>query len=141
MTAPATGHTRPLQAANTPPLSGQNMTTQTSTASAEPGHRQPGSKMARPVSTEGAKAGDSALAQARARHPQWGIWISSAGRYWATRMGHARLAERMHPGWAMTVDADSLPELGTRIKAQAEYGQAPGPSPEVIRADAGPGAP
>ena len=63
------------------------------------------------------------LAEARARHPSWGVWISSAGRYWATRRGNLRLTESVHPGWAMTVDADSLAELETRIKAQEEYEQ------------------
>ena len=93
------------------------------------------------MSTEEVKAGDGALAEARARHPRWGVWISSAGRYWATRMGHARLTERVHPGWAMTVDADSLAELETRIEAQREYEQAPHPSSGAIRADAGLGTP
>ena len=26
---------------------------------------------------------DDDLTEARARHPHWGVWISSAGRYWA----------------------------------------------------------
>jgi hypothetical protein len=65
----------------------------------------------------------NALAEARARHPSWGIWLSSAGRYWATRRGNLRLTENVHPGWAMTVDADSLVELETRIKEQEEYDQ------------------
>jgi hypothetical protein len=56
-------------------------------------------------------------------------------------MGHARLTERVHPGWAMTVDADSLAELETRIEAQREYEQAPHPSSGAIRADAGLGTP
>lgn len=64
---------------------------------------------------------NDALAEARARHPNWGIWISSARRYWASRQGNIRLAKSVHPGWAMTVDADSIAELETRIKAQEEY--------------------
>jgi len=63
------------------------------------------------------------LAETRARHPSWGIWLSSAGRYWATRRGNLRLTENVHPGWAMTVDADSLVELETRIKEQEVYDQ------------------
>jgi hypothetical protein len=114
------------------------MKTQTNTASGESGHHgQPGNRMPSQVSTKEAKAGDGALARARARHPQWGIWVSSADRYWATRMGHARLTERAHPGWAMTVDADSLPELETRISAQAEYEQGPALSLGAIQADIG----
>ena len=68
-------------------------------------------------------ATDDALAEARARHPHWGVWISSAGRYWATRRGNIWLTESVHPGWAMTVDANSLTELETRIKEQDEYDQ------------------
>jgi hypothetical protein len=63
--------------------------------------------------------------QAQARHPHWGIWISSAGRYWASRRGNIRVTEHAHPGWAMTIDADSLAELETRISKQEEYGQDP----------------
>lgn len=66
---------------------------------------------------------DDALAETRARHPYWTVWISSAGRYWATRRGSIRLTENVHPGWAMTVDADSLAKLETRIKEQEAYGQ------------------
>ncbi len=72
---------------------------------------------------------DDALTEARARHPHWGIWVSNAGRYWATRRGSVRLAESVHPGWAMTVDADSFEELDTRIKAQEEYEEPPVPFP------------
>ncbi len=96
------------------------MRTQTSTASAGPGPL---------MSTGEAEAENGALARARARHPHWGIWISSAGRYWATRQGSARLAKPVHPGWAMTVDADSVGELETRIQAQEHYEQAAAPFP------------
>ena len=75
------------------------------------------------------KVKDDALIDTQVRHPHWGIWISSAGRYWASRQGNIRLIESVHPGWAMTVDADSLPELETRIKEQEEYDQPPAPSP------------
>jgi len=67
------------------------------------------------------KATDKALTEAQARHPQWGIWISSARRYWATRQGNIRLTGHPHPGWAMTIDADSLPELETALKKQEGY--------------------
>jgi hypothetical protein len=63
-------------------------------------------------------AKDDALTEARARHPDWGVWISGAGRYWATRRGNVQLSENIHPGWAMTVDANSLAELEIRIKEQ-----------------------
>jgi hypothetical protein len=84
------------------------------------GHTGPGTLQA-----ADAPPGQNILSQARARHPRWGIWISSAGRYWATRQGSARLTKAVHPGWAMTVDADSLTELETRIQAQKDYEQAP----------------
>jgi hypothetical protein len=67
---------------------------------------------------------DDALAEARAGHPHWGVLISSAGRYWATRLGNLRLAESARTGWAMTVDANSPAELEIRIRTQEEYGQA-----------------
>ena len=70
-------------------------------------------------------AQDYALTAAQFRHPHWGIWISSAGRYWATRRGNVHLPEKVHPGWAMTVDGDTLAELERRIQAQLEYEQAP----------------
>jgi hypothetical protein len=43
--------------------------------------------------------------------------------YWP-RAGNIRLTKRVNRGWAMTMDADSLAELETRIKAQEEYEQA-----------------
>jgi hypothetical protein len=67
---------------------------------------------------------DDVLTEAQQKHPHLGIWISSAGRYRATRRGNVRLTTHAHPGWAMTVDADSLAELETRIKAQEEYKRA-----------------
>lgn len=54
---------------------------------------------------------NDALNEARARHPDWGVWISNAGRYWATRRGNVQITEHSPPGWAMTIDADSLAEL------------------------------
>ena len=74
------------------------------------------------TSTEELKATDDALTEVRARHSQWSIWISDAGRYWATRRSAVRLIGHACPRWAMTVDADSLMELETRIKEQEEYG-------------------
>jgi hypothetical protein len=67
---------------------------------------------------------NDALTEAQARHPHWGVWVSNAGRYSATRRENIRLTKRVHSGWAMTEDADSLAELETRIKAQEEYEQA-----------------
>lgn len=59
------------------------------------------------------------------RFPRWHIWISSAGRWWATRRGNAQLAKDAHPGWYMTVDADSPEELEALIKEQVRCDDAP----------------
>jgi hypothetical protein len=61
---------------------------------------------------------NDALAEARVRHPGWGFWISNAGRYWATRRSNVQIAEHSPPGWAMTIDADSLAELEEGIEGQ-----------------------
>jgi len=76
------------------------------------------------------RARDGALTEAQARNPDWGVWISSAGRYWASRRGNIRHAERVSPRWAMTVDADSLAELEKRIKEQEGYGIQPARAPD-----------
>lgn len=66
------------------------------------------------------KSSKSALAEAQAAHSRWAIWISSAGRYWATRRGEIHIPEKSHPGWAMTIDADSLTELEKQINEQED---------------------
>lgn len=71
------------------------------------------------------KVASDALADARARHPGWGIWISSASRYWATRRGTVRITEYAFPGWAMTVDADSLAGLEQQISKQEDLSLPP----------------
>jgi len=63
----------------------------------------------------------NALADAQAAHSRWAIWISSAGRYWATRRGKIQIPEKAHPGWAMTIDADSITELQKLINEQEDY--------------------
>jgi hypothetical protein len=73
------------------------------------------------------KTTDDALTQARTRNPDWGIWISNSGRYWATRRGNILLTEDAHPDWDMTVDADSLEELERQIKVQNGYDKPPVP--------------
>jgi hypothetical protein len=69
------------------------------------------------------KASSGALAEAQAAHSRWAILISSAGRYWATRRGNIQIPEKAHPGWVMTIDADSVPELEKLINEQEEYQQ------------------
>jgi hypothetical protein len=67
------------------------------------------------------KASRGALAEAQAAHSRWAIWISSAGRYWATRRGNIQIPDNAHPGWTMTLDADSITELEKLIKEQEDY--------------------
>ena len=67
---------------------------------------------------------DDDLTEVRAGHHGWGVVISGAGRYGASRLGYSRLTGSVRPGLAMTVDADSTAELETCIKTQEEHGQA-----------------
>lgn len=50
--------------------------------------------------------------------PMWHIWNSRAGRWWATRRGNERLSRDHHPGWSMTVDADTPDELRVSLQTQ-----------------------
>jgi hypothetical protein len=67
------------------------------------------------------KATGNALTEAQAAHSRWAIWISSAGRYWATRRGKIQIPEKAHFSWAMTLDADSLEQLEKLINEQEEH--------------------
>lgn len=69
------------------------------------------------------KASRDALAEAQAAHSCWAIWISSAGRYWATRRGKIQIPDKAHPGWAMTIDADSITQLEQLISEQEDAQQ------------------
>jgi hypothetical protein len=54
-------------------------------------------------------------------YPAWHVWQSQAGRWWATRLGHARpLADRdpKDPAFAMTLDADTAAELREALASQ-----------------------
>jgi hypothetical protein len=54
-------------------------------------------------------------------YPAWHVWQSQAGRWWATRLGHARpLADRdpNDPEFAMTLDADTAAELRAALAFQ-----------------------
>ncbi len=66
------------------------------------------------------KASRDALGEAQAAHSRWAIWISSAGRYWATRRGKIQIPDKAHPGWAMTIDADSITQLEQLISEQED---------------------
>lgn len=48
--------------------------------------------------------------------PGWCPWISSAGRWWATRRGG--LPAELPGWWAMTVDADDVEGLRNAIAEQ-----------------------
>lgn len=52
--------------------------------------------------------------------PNWHIWNSRGGRWWATRRGNEQLSRDHDPAWSMTVDADTPEELGISIQAQQE---------------------
>ena len=75
------------------------------------------------TATEEFNATDDALKEARSRNPRWNLWISRAGRYWATRRGEVRFTKDVDRRWAITVDADSLEVLEGQIKAQNKYEQ------------------
>lgn len=70
------------------------------------------------MAIEDVKTLNDALAEARARHPSWSVWVSDAGRYWATRRGKQQITARTPPDWAMTIDADSLADLEPEIERQ-----------------------
>jgi hypothetical protein len=60
------------------------------------------------------------LTQLAAGYPDWHIWQSQAGRWWATRMGRvAAWDTHDHPDFAMTIDADSLEQLAKELAYQA----------------------
>jgi hypothetical protein len=67
------------------------------------------------------KTSRDALSEVQATHSRWAIWISSAGRYWATRRNKIQIPGKAHPGWAMTIDADSITELEKLINEQEDY--------------------
>jgi hypothetical protein len=54
-------------------------------------------------------------------YPAWHVWQSQAGRWWATRLGHAwRPADPdpKDPEFAMTLDADTAAELRGALEFQ-----------------------
>lgn len=60
---------------------------------------------------------DRYLAEIAREFPDWTIWRSDAGRWWATRH-HPLTAEQQEAGYAMTVDADDPEELRRRLLQQ-----------------------
>jgi hypothetical protein len=60
------------------------------------------------------------LTQLAAAYPDWHIWRSQAGRWWATRVGRvAAWDTHGDPDFAMTIDADSLDQLAQELAYQA----------------------
>ncbi|GII87667.1 hypothetical protein Ssi03_56570 [Sphaerisporangium siamense] len=64
---------------------------------------------------------DRHLAEIAREFPDWTIWRSDAGRWWATR--HRLLTEEERDaGCAMTIDADDAEGLRERLLEQQERG-------------------
>jgi hypothetical protein len=64
---------------------------------------------------------DDELSSIERDYPAWHIWRSQAGRWWATRLGHARptaSAEAGEPEFALTLDADTAAELRQALARQ-----------------------
>jgi hypothetical protein len=51
-------------------------------------------------------------------YPGFAVWQSSGGRWWGTRKGTIPLTRDRHPGWAMTIDADTSAELRAALDYQ-----------------------
>lgn len=69
-----------------------------------------------------APSDDVRLEAIRAEYPGWHAWLSSAGRYWASRVTHRRKPSDLpldeSVTWAMTVDGDNEAELRKALEAQ-----------------------
>ncbi|WP_283139812.1 hypothetical protein [Rhizohabitans arisaemae] len=62
---------------------------------------------------------DQRLTEIAHDYPDWTIWRSDAGRWWATRHRPLTPAER-EAGCAMTIDADDSDGLAERLAVQRE---------------------
>ncbi|PZG31463.1 hypothetical protein C1I98_30120 [Spongiactinospora gelatinilytica] len=71
---------------------------------------------------------DRHLAEIAREYPDWTIWRSDAGRWWATRHQPLSLPER-EAGLAMTIDADTPEELREQLIDQRERADSLGPDP------------
>jgi hypothetical protein len=60
------------------------------------------------------------LARIISSYPEWRIWRSQAGRWWATRIGRKAWDSREDPDFAMTVDGDTLEDLDAELAAQSQ---------------------
>ena len=62
---------------------------------------------------------DTTLDALRADHPEWRIWLSSAGRVWAT-WPHQLTADEQKVRCARTVDADDIDEMRGELEKEAK---------------------
>ncbi|WP_326645927.1 hypothetical protein OG884_14795 [Streptosporangium sp. NBC_01755] len=62
---------------------------------------------------------DRHLAEIAREFPDWTIWRSDAGRWWATRH-HPLTSAQRDVGCAMTIDADDPEGLREQLRAQRE---------------------
>ncbi len=69
---------------------------------------------------------DQHLAEIAREYPEWTIWRSDAGRWWATRHHPLSSAQR-EAGCAMTIDADEPEGLRQLLRDQEERANATDP--------------
>ena len=69
---------------------------------------------------------DRHLAEIAREFPEWTIWRSDAGRWWATRH-HLLTSAQREAGCAMTIDADDPDGLRGQLREQEERGTAAEP--------------
>ncbi|GII52502.1 hypothetical protein Pth03_08910 [Planotetraspora thailandica] len=62
---------------------------------------------------------DRHLAEIAREFPEWTIWRSDAGRWWATRH-HPLTVRQREAGCAMTIDADDPEGLRRQLRQQEE---------------------
>ncbi|WP_433369117.1 hypothetical protein [Streptosporangium sp. CA-115845] len=62
---------------------------------------------------------DRHLAEIAREFPDWTIWRSDAGRWWATRH-HPLTSAQRDVGCAMTIDADDSEDLREQLRTQRE---------------------
>jgi hypothetical protein len=59
------------------------------------------------------------------KYPKWHLWTSASNRPWATRLGNIPAPspesdQWREPDWAMTIEADTWPELESELEHQTE---------------------
>jgi hypothetical protein len=66
---------------------------------------------------------DERISLLEAEFPGWHIWLSNAGRWWATRTGLVRHRDDLGAGRVMTVDGDDEAALREQLAVQAALDQ------------------